>query len=249
MLHGTESERIVCHSASHGRAVGRTAELNDRRIPRSCPVCLLIFVMQPGRGSGKKGGFMRKKLLIAAAVLSVVLTAAVARANVIYDWIPISQAGHAGLLPIGQIVFTDAAVASGSFTFSEFCLTGCPPGLSAGLASATGPLGSNGPVILLDINVAFLTGGTLTGTTDYNDFGGDFFVNGSNNSWSGVMNSDSLNCNDPNPCRSTGYWQAREVFEPASSLALFGMVSAVGFLAYYRRNIWRHRRESPALRG
>jgi hypothetical protein len=189
---------------------------------------------------------MNKKLLMAMAALSIGLTAVAARANVIYDWIPVSQAGHAGLLPVGHIAFTDAAVASGSFAFSEFCVTGCPPGLPAGLVSITGPLGSHGPIVQLDLNVTFLSGGTLSGTTNYNDFGGEFFVTGSNNSWSGIMSSDSLYCDDPNPCRVTGYWQAQAVFEPASSFALFGTGLAIGFIAYY---IARYRRESPMLPG
>src|SRR5690242_12782852 len=119
---------------------------------------------------------MNNKLLIAVTALLVfALTTIPARANVIYDWVPLSQAGHAGLLPIGHIVFTDATVAGGSFSFSEFCVHGCAPGLPAGLVSIAGPPGSIGPIVLLDINVIFLANGTLSGTTDYNDFGGDFF--------------------------------------------------------------------------
>ena len=45
-----------------------------------------------------------------ALVLCLVPSVA-ARANVIYDWVPRSQIGQVGLQSIGELVFTDTAVA------------------------------------------------------------------------------------------------------------------------------------------
>lgn len=179
--------------------------------------------------------YMQRSLWALVLCLAPSVTA---RANVIYDWVALSQIGQVGLQSIGELVFTDAAVASGSFALSEGpCPFGCPPPLPDGLIAARGPVGSIGPLVLLNIDVSFQDG-TLSGTTNYNDLGADFFVRGSRTSWSGVMDSDSLLCQNPNPCQVTGFWERQDVPEPAS-LTLFGAaivaLTALGLVEHRRK--------------
>jgi len=90
------------------------------------------------------------------------------------------------------------------------------------------------PIAIVSVNVTFNDDGTLSGTTNYNDQGADYFLSGTGDTWTGQFNSDFLNCNNPNPCQATGYWRGNFTIPEPMTITIFG-IGIAGAVALRRR--------------
>ena len=173
-----------------------------------------------------------------------------ASAGATYTWVPLTAVGNVngnpvGLFSLGSISFASAH-SGNHFSFFGTCSGGpaflCAPGFSTGDfgSFAIQPAGFGGmkPIVLVSIDVIFNEDGTLTGFTNYNDTGADFFLGGTANAWSGHFNSDLINCNNPNPCQATGYWKTSGPIpapEPSTWALLLAGMGSLGFAWVLRR--------------
>ncbi len=165
-----------------------------------------------------------------------------AEASETYTWQTVSESGaswYNGPLPDLVLTFSDAVVASGSYSFDEdyngepICTPG-PTNLDGLQISRDVPGGYSNCVVEAYFDLTFDPDGTLSGGMNYLDLNAQFNLYGSGDQWSGTFNSDLLNCNYPPgyACQVTGYWQVPE----PSTLALFGagLFGFAGFAALRR---------------
>ena len=150
-----------------------------------------------------------------------------------YSWVPLSASGEVsgnpvGVFSLGSVDFA-SALAGNHFSFSAECSGApCPTGFSDGnfggvSIQRSGAYGGMDPIVFVDIDVIFNGDGTLSGHIHYFDTGTHFVVSGSGDAWDGQFNSDSINCDNPNPCQATGYWFGGPIEAPEPfTVSLFG---------------------------
>jgi hypothetical protein len=167
--------------------------------------------------------------------------------SVVYFWTPTSFISPTtGFL--GEIVFSDQVVASGSYSVNGFCNFPCSSPLDlffigdptqVNVVNGVPPQIGPGSGYEENIRVAFNSDGTLSGSINYGDLASGYTVSGSGNFWSGDISSDSIPCFHCGPL--TGYWQTQTnistvVSEPAS---WFLMSTALVVLALTK---WRRQK-------
>jgi len=184
------------------------------------------------------------KVVLSLLFLLICAPATPAAAGATYNWVPLTADGTVngnpvGLFSLGTISF-EAPLAGNHFSFFGLCSGPaflCAPGFSTGnfgsFAIHPSVIGGMYPIVLLNIDVTFNGDGTLSGTTNYNDTGADFYLSGASTAWSGHFNSDLINCSNPNPCQATGYWQTTSPIpapEPSTLALLIAGLGAVGVM-------------------
>lgn len=170
--------------------------------------------------------------------------------SVTYTWTSLSVTGTPGSLltptsiPVGTLTFSDAAVASGSYSMSEFMtqIAGSPPSIFVvnGDPSQVAylPTGSQfaitSPPHQFSISVVFNPDDTLSGRFGYDDAYTGVNLNGTGQLMSGFIRADWLaNCPSPmGGCAITGYFSApagsvANIPEPPTIFTLAAMIAAV----------------------
>jgi hypothetical protein len=122
---------------------------------------------------------------------------------------------------IGSIVFSDSAVANGSYATSAtfFGFTGDDPSQAHFL------LVNRSPIVSEFVSLNFNPDGTLSGNIDFNDQGANLHIHGSGALWSGTINADWLLTCPIGGCSVTGYYlgpATAQIPEPASAAIFAG---------------------------
>lgn len=184
-----------------------------------------------------------RSILFTFAFLTMLLTGASSRADIVYDFHETSATGFLGTLPPSayspRLVVTDTAPLTG-IDFTRTCAF--PPGpisctttgSMAGFVSLTDTTPNFGS---LSINLTFNPDETLTGSILEKGIMEDLDSSGSHFDWQGTLLSDRYpGCGAASPCTFTGYWLTETAVPEPGTLGL--LVSAFAMLLIARR---RHR--------